>query len=136
MRTKTQSKAQPARAATRLADRPGPRRPILSEDVISFTECRGKLGEYLEKTRRTHRPIIITQNGRPTSVVLSVVDWEVAAPYEDLETLELIDDVRVAEEESDRGETYTTDEVRAMLRAEETTSASSSWNIQRASYTK
>ncbi len=118
MRTKTQSKAQPARAATRLADRPGPRRPILSEDVISFTECRGKLGEYLEKTRRTHRPIIVTQNGRPTSVVLSIVDWEVAAPYEDLETLELIDDVRAAEEESDRGETYTTDEVRAMLRAE------------------
>lgn len=121
MRTKAQTKAQPARAAARLADRPGPRRPILSEDVISFTECRGKLGEYLEKTHRTHRPIIVTQNGRPTSVLLSITDWEVAAPYEDLETIELLDDIRVAEEESDRGETYTSDEVRAMLRTEGST---------------
>ena len=122
MRTKTSvqtsSKTRTTRAATRLADRPGPRRPILSEDVISFTECRGKLGEYLEKTRRTHRPIIVTQNGRPTSVVLSIVDWEVAAPYEDLETLELIDDVRVAEEESDRGEVMSHDEFVAQLKAE------------------
>ena len=118
MRTKTQSKAQPARAATRLADRPGPRRPILSEDVISFTECRGKLGEYLEKTRRTHRPIIVTQNGRPTSVMLSVVDWEAAAPYEDIETLEIIDDVRAAEEEIERGESLTHDEFVAQLKAE------------------
>lgn len=118
MRTKTPSKAQPTRAATRLADRPGPRRPILSEDVISFTECRGKLGEYFEKTRRTHRPIIVTQNGRPTSVMLSITDWEAAAPYEDLETLELIDDVRVAEEESDRGEVMSHDEFVAQLKAE------------------
>ena len=122
MRTKTSvqtsSKTRTTRVATRLADRPGPRRPILSEDVISFTECRGKLGEYLEKTRRTHRPIIVTQNGRPTSVVLSIVDWEVAAPYEDLETLELIDDVRAAEEESDRGEVMSHDEFVAQLKAE------------------
>ena len=118
MRIKTRPKAQTARFATSLDDRPGPRRPILSEDVISFTECRGKLGEFFEKTRKTHRPIIVTQNGRPTSVLVSIVDWEAASPYEDLETLEILDDVRAAEEEIERGETYTSDEVRAMLRAE------------------
>ena len=118
MRTKKLSKAQASQATTRLADRPGPRRPILSEDVISFTECRGKLGEYFKKTRLTHRPIIVTQNGRPTSVLLSIIDWEAASPYEDLETLEILDDVRAAEEEIERGETYSSDEVRAMLRAE------------------
>ena len=118
MRIKTRPKAQTARFATSLDDRPGPRRPILSEDVISFTECRGKLGEFFEKTRKTHRPIIVTQNGRPTSVLVSIVDWEAASPYEDLETLEILDDVRAAEEEIERGETYTSDEVRAMLRTE------------------
>ena len=106
------------RHATRLADRPGIRRPILSEDVISFTECRGRLGEYIEKTRRTHRPIIITQNGRPTSVFVSITDWEAAAPYEDVETLELLDDVRAAEEEIERGEVASHDEFVAQLKAE------------------
>ena len=118
MRTKTQPKIPSTSAASRQADRPGPRRPILSEDVISFTECRGKLGEYLEKTRTTHRPIIVTQNGRPTSVFLSIVDWEAASPYEDLETLERIDDIRTAEEESDRGEVISHDEFIAQLKAE------------------
>lgn len=66
----------------RTLERPQPtlRRPILSEDVVSFTECRGKLGEYFEKTRRTHRPIIVTQNGRPTSVIISITDWESVMP--------------------------------------------------------
>lgn len=121
MRTKIQPKTQPARAATRLGDRPGPRRPILSEDVISFTECRGKLGEYFEKTRRTHRPIIVTQNGRPTSVVLSIVDWE---PFmsdwekEQQVAAQVLEDFRISEKQFDRGECHSNAEVREMMRRE------------------
>ena len=118
-RTTTRSATRNAvRTTTRREDRPGPRLPILSEDVISFTECRGKLGVYMEKTRTTHRPIIVTQNGRPTSVLVSITDWEAASPYEDLETLELLDDVRAAEEEIERGEVMSHDEFVAQLRAE------------------
>ena len=105
-------------ATPTVSTRPGPRRPILSEDVISFTECRGKLGQYFEKTRRTHRPIVVTQNGKPTSVILSVVDWEAASPYEDMETLELLEDIRVAEEEIERGEVLSHDEFVAQRKAE------------------
>ena len=108
----------PDRKTARLADRPGPRRPILSEDVISFTECRSKLGEYMEKTRRTHRPIIVTQNGKPTSVLVSIIDWEAASPYEDTETLEILDDVRAGEEEIERGEVISQEEFERELRAE------------------
>ena len=121
MRTKTPSKAQSASAATRLADRSGPRRPILSEDVISFTECRGKLGEYFEKTRRTHRPIIVTQNGRPTSVILSIVDWE---PFmlewerEERVAAQVLEDLRVGESQFARGKCHSNAEVREMMRKE------------------
>lgn len=118
-RTKAKStSSNTGRQSMSIADRPGIRRPILSEDVISFTECRSKLGEYIEKTRRTHRPIIVTQNGKPTSILLNVIDWEISSPYEDTEPLELLDDVRAAEAEIERGELYTSDEVRAMLKAE------------------
>lgn len=121
MRTKTPQKAQPVRAATRLADRPGPRRPILSEDVISFTECRGKLGEYFEKTRRTHRPIIVTQNGRPTSVLLSIIDWEpFMSEWENKERVaaQVLEDLRIGESQFARGECHSNAEVREMMRKE------------------
>ena len=121
MRTKTSSKAQPARTTTRLADRPGPRRPILSEDVISFTECRGKLGEYFEKTRRTHRPIIVTQNGRPTSVMLSITDWEpFMSEWENEERVaaQVLEDLRIGESQFARGECHSNAEVREMMRKE------------------
>ena len=94
-------------------------RPILSEDVISFTECRGKLGEYFDKTRRTHRPIIVTQNGRPTSVLLSIVDWESSTRFDDdIEQLELLEDVRAAEAEIERGELTSHEDFMDELRAE------------------
>ena len=91
--------------------------PILSEDVISFTECRGKLGEYMEKTRRTHRPIIVTQNGRPTSVLLNIVDWEQRPVFDD-DILELLLDVKAAEEEANRGELTSQEDFIEELRAE------------------
>ena len=122
MPTSTRRKAPSAtRPATCLADRPGIRRPILSEDVISFTECRSKLGEYLEKTRRTHRPIIVTQNGRPTSVLLNVIDWEPMASgweNEQLIASQVIDDLRIGEEQFARGEFHSNKEVSAMMRRE------------------
>ena len=102
-------------------DRPGIRRPILSEDVISFTECRSKLGEYLEKTRRTHRPIIVTQNGKPTSVLLNVLDWEpMASSWENEQLIakQVIDDLRIGEKQFARGEFHSNKEVAAMMRKE------------------
>lgn len=51
-------------------------RPILSEDVVSFTDCRGRLAEYFDKTRTTHRPVVVTQNGRATTVIVNLADWE------------------------------------------------------------
>jgi prevent-host-death family protein len=52
------------------------RRPRLDEDVVPFTEYRRTLNDCFERTARTHRPIVITQNGRSTSVMMSVADFE------------------------------------------------------------
>ncbi len=85
----------------------------LVNDVLSLSEFRGKLTECVAKTRRTHRPILITQNGKSASVLLSVDDFERLR-----ETVELIDDVRSAEAEIERGETFTPSEVDSYLTAE------------------
>ena len=122
MHTKIKSSVRAAsRSATRPADRPGPRRPILSEDVISFTECRGKLGEYFEKTRSTHRPIIVTQNGKPTSVLVSITDWEpVMSKWESEQRIaeQVLEDFRISEEQFARGECHSNEEVFDMMRKE------------------
>lgn len=99
----------------------GPRRPILSEDVVSFTECRGKLGEYFEKTRRTHRPIVVTQNGKPTSVIISIADWEpLSNSWENEQRIaeQVLADLRTSEEQFARGEFHSNEEVFGMMRKE------------------
>lgn len=51
-------------------------RPRLDEDVVPFTEYRRTLNDCFARTARTHRPIVITQNGHSTSVMMSVADFE------------------------------------------------------------
>ncbi len=60
------------------------RRPRLDEDVVPFTEYRRTLNDCFERTARTHRPIVITQNGHSTSVMMSVADFE--RTWDEIET--------------------------------------------------
>ena len=73
--------------------------PRLSEDVISFSECRNNLAACLKRVGETHRLIFITQNGRPTSFIGNIKDWDAF-----VETQELMTDVRAAETELDAGQ--------------------------------
>ena len=57
--------------------RPKPiQRPRLDEDVVPFTEYRRTLAECCARTAQPHRPVVVTQNGRATNVMLSVADFE------------------------------------------------------------
>ena len=93
-------------------------RPILSEDVVSFTDCRGRLAEYFEKTRSTHRPVVVTQNGRATTVIVNLADWEQAfAAWEESRlTREVLEDFRISMEQFKRGEGIPLDEFVAETR--------------------
>ena len=106
--TKTKSTSR-ARGSTRRVF-PTPR---LSEDVISFSECRNNLAACLKRVGETHRLIFITQNGRPTSFIGNIEDWD-----NFVETQELLEDVRVAEAELDRGEFITHEELKKQVEAE------------------
>ena len=84
-----------------------------TEDIISMSEFRTTLADCVARTAETHRPIILTQNGRATSVFLSAADWERLSAL--VEKAEAYEDLLVAEGEADRGETYTLEEVEKML---------------------
>ena len=86
-------------------------RPRLDEYVVPFTECRRRLAEYFEKARTTHRQIIVTQNGRTPTLLVNI------SVFEDMrETLELMEAVRIAEEQIERGEVIPQAEARRQSR--------------------
>ena len=70
----------------------------------------------MARTAETHRPIILTQNGRATSVFLSAADWEKIS--QKLYDAEIYEDILVSEGESERGEVYTSNEVKRTLEAD------------------
>ena len=103
---KTKSTARPRkRSAFRM--------PRLSEDVISFSECRNNLAACLKRVGETHRLIFITQNGRPTSFIGNIEDWD-----DYVETQELLADVRSAEHELDSGQGIAHDELKRQIESE------------------
>ena len=85
----------------------------LTEDVIPLSEFRSTIADCFARTRKTHRPLLVTQNGRSASVVLAVSDFQRMR-----ETIELIEDVRAAEGEIERGEEISQDEFERELLAE------------------
>ena len=87
-------------------------RPRLDEDVVPFTEYRRTLNDCFARTARTHRPIVITQNGHSTSVMMSVVDFE--RTWDEIETWRkraaLSRMIEISRKEFKNGETLTEDE--------------------------
>lgn len=84
-----------------------------TEDIISMSEFRTTLADCVARTAETHRPIILTQNGRATSVFLNAADWEKICAL--VEKAEAYEDLLVAEGEADRDEVYTLAEVEKMM---------------------
>jgi prevent-host-death family protein len=48
----------------------------LAEDVVPIGEFKTHASKYLRQLRATHRPMLITQNGKPAAVVLTPNEFE------------------------------------------------------------
>ena len=55
-----------------------------SEDVVPFSECRNNLSAYITRVRETHRPILITQNGRAASYLVDAASLDALLDREEL----------------------------------------------------
>jgi len=88
-------------------------RPRLNEDVVPFTEYRRTLNDCFARTARTHRPIVVTQNGRATSVVISIDDFE--STWDEIERCrereELSRAVEISRRQFEEGKSKSNDEV-------------------------
>lgn len=95
-----------AKPTSRSRKRTALRMPRLSEDVISFSECRNNLAACLKRVGETHRLIFITQNGRPTSFIGNIKDWD-----EYVDMMETRGDIEIGLRELDEGKGIPHDQV-------------------------
>ncbi len=83
-----------------------------STDVLPVTEFRSNTSATLGRLRATKRPLVLTQHGRGAAVLMDV------DAYEDLlDEIALLRDIRIAEEQLERGEGVSHDETLARVRA-------------------
>lgn len=78
----------------------------LREDVVPYTAFRSSLSAWMAKTRETHRPILVTQNGKSASVLMDVADFEALRERD-----EILQDIARAQEDIRAGRVYSQEEV-------------------------
>ena len=87
------------------------RPPRIDTDIKPVSEFRANAAELVEQVKSSGRPLVLTQRGRSTAVLMDV------AGYSQLvEELELLRDVRTAVQQIESGEGISNREAKALLR--------------------
>lgn len=69
-----------------------------SEDVVPFSDCRNNLSAYIARVRKTHRPVLITQNGRAASYLVDAESMDSL-----FDSIELSRDIEISRREFEEG---------------------------------
>jgi antitoxin YefM len=84
--------------------------------IIPLADAKARLSAVLDEVRDTHERVVITRNGRPEAVIMSVSDLEALEETLDLlSTRGALDEIRAAEEEIARGEAIGAEELRRLM---------------------
>jgi antitoxin YefM len=84
--------------------------------TISLADAKARLSAVLDEVRDTHERVVITRNGRPEAVIMSVSDLEALEETLDLlSTPGALEEIRLAEAEIARGEAIDADELRQLI---------------------
>lgn len=79
----------------------------LADDICPVSEFRADINSVLQKTKSTHRPIVLTQHGKSTAILMDINDYQNLL-YE----RELLEEIRIGIKQADEGKTYTTKQAR------------------------
>lgn len=81
-----------------------------AEDIVPLSSFRADVTRLMNQTRQTHRPVIVTQNGRAANVFLDVADYQKL-----VDKVELLQDVYQGEKDISAGKVYSTLDVRRAI---------------------
>lgn len=74
----------------------------IEQDIQPLSEFRSKVAFYFDKIKKNKRPLIITQNGKGAAVLLNVSTYQTM-----VDKIELLEDVKLAEEQIVNGQEIT-----------------------------
>jgi antitoxin YefM len=84
--------------------------------TIPLADAKAHLSAVLDEVRDTHERVVITRNGRPEAVIISVSDLEALEETLDLlSTPGALEEIRLAEAEIARGEAIGAEELRQLI---------------------
>ena len=84
--------------------------------VVPFTDARATLSDLLDLVEREQEHVVITRNGKPVAIVMSVDEWESwEETIEILSDPEAMDALRASEEDVKAGRVHEWDEVKRDL---------------------
>jgi len=82
----------------------------VSSDIVPLGELKSSASRLLRQLKETHRPLVITQNGKPAAVMLRPEDFDAL-----VERQRFVDSVERGLRDVAEGRTYTEEEVEARL---------------------
>ncbi len=83
------------------------RRINLEQDIKPLTEFRANVAAFVQKVRKSKRPMVITQHGRSSAVLIGVEEYESL-----IEKIEILQDIHLAEKQFNEGQSIDHDDVK------------------------
>lgn len=85
----------------------------LDKDIRSLSEFRANASAFIERVKSEHRPLVLTQHGKSSAVLIDVEDYQKL-----LDKVQLLQEISNARKELDEGEGIDNDEFFAQLRSQ------------------
>ena len=82
----------------------------LDKDVKPISEFRANATTLLDQVSKTKRPLVITQHGKSSAILMDVKEYENL-----LEKIELLTDIASAEEDIKNKKLYNHDKVKSLI---------------------
>ena len=84
--------------------------------TVPFSDARARLSELLDEVHASRDHVVITRNGRPVALLMSLDEYEsLELTIEVLSDEELMEQLRESEEDVKAGRTYSLEEVKRDL---------------------
>lgn len=87
----------------------------LDQDIRSLSDFRANAASYLERVKTKRRPLVLTQHGKSSAVIIDVEDYQKL-----LDKIQLLEELSTARKELDNGEGISQEDFFSELRAEYT----------------
>ena len=87
----------------------------LDQDIRSLSDFRANAASYIERVKTKHRPLVLTQHGKSSAVLIDVEEYQKL-----LDKIQLLEEISTARKELDNGEGMSQEEFFGELRAKYT----------------